>query len=174
MTEKRFKLIPNTDITYSLFDLVKKEYVAEHLPIRFEGICDILNELNEENKKIKTQYDNLKAQRDEFYRGARENANNVGQLEKENEELKQSIHDWQGSYDELYEDNLELEKENKEFKSILQDMGLIMSNEEVKNVRDEIASKLIKQICKENGVDVDINTENGFTISYKRWKNDRK
>lgn len=91
MTEKRFKLIPNTDITYSLFDYAKKEYVAKHLPIRFEGICDILNELNEENKEIKIQYDNLKAQRDEFYRGARENANNVGQLEKENKELKQKI-----------------------------------------------------------------------------------
>lgn len=55
-------------------------------------------------------------------------------------------------------------KENKELKSILQDMGLIMSNEEVKNVRDEIASKLIKPVCKGNGFDVDVDTENGFTI----------
>ena len=40
----------------------------------------------------------------------------------------------------------DLKKENKELKSILQDIGLIMSNEEVKNVRDEIASKLIKTL----------------------------
>lgn len=54
MTEnKRFELIPYADITYGLFDWVKKEYIAEHLPIRFEGICDILNELHEENIKIK-------------------------------------------------------------------------------------------------------------------------
>ena len=51
-------------------------------------VVDKLNELAEENKEIKIQYDNLKAQRDEFYRGARENANRVGQLEKENKELK--------------------------------------------------------------------------------------
>lgn len=58
----------------------------------------------------------------------------------------------------------ELHEENHELKFILQDMGLLRSNEEVKNVRDEIASKLIKPLCKENGFDVDVNTENGFTI----------
>ena len=31
---------------------------------------------------------NTSAQRDEFHRGARENANRVGKLEKENEQLK--------------------------------------------------------------------------------------
>lgn len=51
-------------------------------------LIDDINKLAEENKEIKIQYDNLKAQRDEFYRGARENANRVGQLEKENKELK--------------------------------------------------------------------------------------
>ena len=68
----------------------------------------------------------------------------------------------------------ELEKENKKLKSILQDMGLIMSNEEVKNVRDEIASKLIKPLCKGNGFDVDVNTEKGFTIIPKGVNNDRE
>ena len=38
------------------------------------------------------------------------------ELKTENEQLKQSIYDWQGSYDGLYEDNLKLEKENKELK----------------------------------------------------------
>lgn len=56
-----------------------------------DKICDKFNELAEENKEIKIQYDNLKAQRDEFYRGARENANRVGQLEKENNELKELV-----------------------------------------------------------------------------------
>lgn len=67
-----------------------------------------------------------------------------------------------------------LNNENKELKSILQDIGLIMTNEEVKNVRDEISSKLIKPLCEENGFDVDVNTENGFTIIPKGVNNDRE
>ena len=34
---------------------------------------------------------NTSDQRDEFYRGARENANRVGKLKKENEQLKKRI-----------------------------------------------------------------------------------
>ena len=98
--------------------------------------------------------------------------NLLNELVEENESitlLAQHIYEERKRIINRYVDKIkELERENKELKSILQDMGLIMSNEEVKNVRDEIASKLIKQLCKENGFDVDINTENGFTISYKR------
>lgn len=48
-------------------------------------------DLEKENKEIKLQYDNLEAQRDEFYRGARENANRVRQLKKENQQLKENV-----------------------------------------------------------------------------------
>jgi len=75
---------------------------------------------------------------------------------------------------ELADENEQLKKENKELKSILQDIGLIMTNEEVKNVRDKISSKLIKPLCEENGFDVDVNTENGFTIIPKGVNNDRE
>lgn len=47
-----------------------------------------INELSEENEQLKILLDNISAQRDEFHRGARENANRVGELEKENEQLK--------------------------------------------------------------------------------------
>ena len=53
-------------------------------------------------------------QRDKFLNG-------LNKLSDENKELKQSIHDWQGSYDDLYEDNLKLEKENKELKAMCED-----------------------------------------------------
>ena len=66
----------------------------------------------------------------------------------------------------------ELDNENKELKFILQDMGLLMSDKEVENVRDEIASKLIKPLFKGNGFDVDVNTENGFEIIPKGVNND--
>ena len=150
MTEKRYSLVYYADKGGAF--IKDNENGIEWYHDSRASLLEIVNELNEldeKNKEIKTQYDNLKAQRDEFYRGARENANHVGQLEKENEELKQqldslqtkknlssihthkkitglmeankelkqSISDWQGSYDELYEDNLKLEKENKELRS---------------------------------------------------------
>ena len=48
-----------------------------------------MNELADENEQLKTQLQNTSDQRDEFHRGARENANRVGELERENEQLKQ-------------------------------------------------------------------------------------
>ena len=43
---------------------------------------------------------------------------------KENEQLKQSISDWSGSYDELYEDTKKLEEENEQLKHQLQQQEL--------------------------------------------------
>ena len=91
----------------------------------------------------------------------------LNELHEENKELKSKYSEQCIQLDFLKDENRHMKsvlKENKELKSILQDMGLIMSNEEVKNVRDEIASKLIKPLCKGNGFDVDVDTENGFTI----------
>lgn len=51
--------------------------------------CDLLNELHEENEQLKRVLQNTSDQRDEFHRGARENANRVGGLEKENKQLKE-------------------------------------------------------------------------------------
>ena len=53
-----------------------------------DDIVKLLNELHEENEQLKTQLQNTSDQRDEFHRGARENANRVGKLEKENEQLR--------------------------------------------------------------------------------------
>lgn len=47
--------------------------------------------LEKENEQLKFQLQSTSAQRDEFYRGARENANRVGKLKKENEELKEGM-----------------------------------------------------------------------------------
>lgn len=53
----------------------------------------LLTQEKEKNQLLKLQLSNISAQRDEFHRGARENANRVGKLKKENEELKQQIKD---------------------------------------------------------------------------------
>ena len=54
-----------------------------------EDVIDRLNELNEENKRLQFQCNLLQEEANEFHRGARENANMVGQLKEENEQLKQ-------------------------------------------------------------------------------------
>lgn len=55
-------------------------------------------ELEKENEQLKSEngdmrrlINNISLQRDEFHRGARENANRVGKLKKENEQLKSTI-----------------------------------------------------------------------------------
>ena len=57
-----------------------------------------------------------------------------------------------------------LHEENQHYKHILQDLGLLMSDEEVRDIRTEIADKFIKPLCKENGFDIDVDCTNGFTI----------
>ena len=65
---------------------------------------------------------------------------------------------------ELSDENEQLKKENQEYKSLFQDMGLLMSDEEVVDIRNEISDKLLKPLLKGNGFDVDINTDDGFKI----------
>lgn len=57
-----------------------------------------VNSLFEEKEKLKSENEdmrrlinNISLQRDEFHRGARENANHVGKLKKENKKLKSII-----------------------------------------------------------------------------------
>lgn len=96
MTENRY--LTNL-LTGDIIDTVTNEF------IKGSNIARRLNELQEENEQSKMMIATLR-------NIVLENEN----LKKENKELKQSISDWQGSYDELYEDNLKLEKEIKELK----------------------------------------------------------
>lgn len=72
------------------------EYIDERhtdKPLRNDEIVALLNEFED----LKIQYNNLEMQRNEFHHGARENANQVKQLKKENEELKafkEKVFEW--------------------------------------------------------------------------------
>lgn len=87
MTEnKRYRVFKYIDCEkYGVSDDVA-EYTLARFDNHFEaeGLCDLLNELAEEN-----------------------------------EQLKQAISDWKGSYDELYQDIKILEKENEQLKSFI-------------------------------------------------------
>lgn len=65
------------------------EYRGLHQELTEQETVDLLNKFYEENKKLQFQVNLLQEQGNEFYRGARENANRVGQLKKENKELKE-------------------------------------------------------------------------------------
>ena len=86
MTEKRFEVVMNE------FDEV--EYIMDKAMMEdrdFAEFIDFVEDVCKENEQLKFQLQNTSDQRDEFYRGARENANRVGKLEKENEQLKEEL-----------------------------------------------------------------------------------
>lgn len=69
-------------------------------------IEDMLNSLNDEKKELRIQYNFIREQSNEFHRMARENANRVGRLEKENKKLKKELFEWKEDYIiETYADN---------------------------------------------------------------------
>ena len=107
MTEKRF-IYNMFDITGNFEENKLKLYEIDNNPSddldesnlfymysssesNIKSIVDKLNSLVNENEQLKMQLQNTSAQRDEFLRGARENANRVGKLKKENEELKSEL-----------------------------------------------------------------------------------
>ena len=114
MTAKRFTFDEdvNEDYMYEMGVFSDNGKVMETT-----DVLNCLNELHEENNELRLQLNLCSDQRNEFHRGARENANRVGKLEKENEQLKQTVSDWSGSYDELFEDVKRLKEENEQLKS---------------------------------------------------------
>ena len=71
-------------------DLIKtKSY--EQLEKELNRIKNKNEGLKSENEDMRRLINNISHQRDEFHHGARENANRVGKLKKENEQLKQRI-----------------------------------------------------------------------------------
>ena len=94
MTEKRF-IYNMFDITGNFEENKLKLYEIDNNPSddldesnlfymysssesNIKSIVDKLNSLVNENEQLKMQLQNTSAQRDEFLRGARENANRVG------------------------------------------------------------------------------------------------
>ena len=53
---------------------------------------------------------------------AKEIVDELNSLADENEQLKQTVSDWSGSYDELFEDVKRLEEENEQLKQQLKEL----------------------------------------------------
>ena len=134
MTEKRFTTDNGSNEDVCLVDNLTKKEYESN----FEDIVDLLNELNDENEELKQTNKRLK--------------NNIDEL--------MSL-----AYEEdLLKEIKEVHEENENLKNLLRDLGLLRTDEEVRDIRTEIADKLIKPLFKANGFDVDVDCTDGFTI----------
>jgi len=165
---KRFTYIKNNSISqYSVLPIQEIGGKTYHC----QGIVDKLNKLTDENEQLKSDIQ-LHIEDSEKYRKLSIHFDNrnkevVGTnalLEKENEQLKSSNMEYEDALARLEEKNEQLKQENREYKALLQDMGMLMSDEDVMNIRNEIADKFLKTLFKDNGFDVNIDTTDGFTI----------
>lgn len=78
-------------------------YVYSTSDENIKSIVNKLNELTEESEQLRLQLNLCSDQRNEFHRGARENANCIGKLEKENEQLKRENGQLKGRIEEYIE-----------------------------------------------------------------------
>ena len=103
MIENQFKFDRDTVATN-----LKTPIVYDDERMSIGEVLSKLNELAEEKEELQFQCNLLHEQASEFHRGARENANRVGQLEKENKKLKEENENlkqalWEAEEEYLYE-----------------------------------------------------------------------
>ena len=106
MTEKRFEVTFNDSDFHLSDNETGEELKLVDEKVYYDYIANRWNALHEENNELRLMLNSCSDQRNEFHRGARENANRVGKLERENEQLKQEL--WDISIDyftETYSDN---------------------------------------------------------------------
>ena len=163
-----------------------KQLMKENQELRMSPRVDV-NEIESlvcENEKLKSENKELKSEITTLKGGYDEYEEIIVELKAENEKLKEenkswlktasrmdTIHHEDREYCErIHRENKKLKQENQQYKSLLQDMGLLMSSEDVMAIRNNFADKIIKPIFAESGFDVDVDTSNGFAISLKEEK----
>lgn len=163
-----------------------KQLMKENQELRMSPRVDV-NEIESlvcENEKLKSENKELKSEITTLKGGYDEYEEIIGELKAENEKLKEenkswlktasrmdTIHHEDREYCErIHRENEKLKQENQQYKSLLQDMGLLRSGEDVMAIRNNFADKIIKPIFAESGFDVDVDTSNGFAISLKEEK----
>ena len=147
MTEKRFERI-YADVNVfcrdhnakGLSQLIEKE--------DYDTIVDLLNRLADENAQLRVQLNLCSDQRNEFHRGARENANRVGKLEKENEQLKQINERFSNTVAEQIIIIKEYREKNEQLKQQLNYIQNSIS-EHVKHQKTELGQKALQEIIED-------------------------
>ena len=97
--------------------------------------------------------------------------NLLNELHEENEANKKTICDLTNQLKFHKKMHCEYKKDAEQLKSVLQDLGLLHSDEEVLEIREQLSEKLLKPLFEANNIDVDIDIGQGFTITPKKqWK----
>ena len=122
MTEKRFSLSIDTEWWFVQDNTIKVNkygyrddltcadiYGGLRQELTEQETVDLLNKFYEENKKLQFQFNLLQEPVNVFYHGARENANMVRQLKKENKELKLQLEELKDKLYELEVPNMKLD-----------------------------------------------------------------
>ena len=144
---KRFTYVKNNSITQ--YQALPIQEIGKGKAFHCQGIVDKLNKLSDENEQLKSENQSwLKT------------ASRMDTIHHEDREYCERIH----------RENEKLKQENQQYKSLLRDMGLLRSGEDVMAIRNNFADKIIKPIFAESGFDVDVDTSNGFAISLKEEK----
>ena len=104
----------------------------------YEQLKSDYNNLREENTDLEFKCNMLREQKNEFHRRARENANRVGQLEKENNQLKKELikfKEW-----EKYVGHVKREELDKIFKMSIYEIaeGFQYYQERIKELENEM------------------------------------
>ena len=160
MTEKRFKL----DSEIGFIDTQK---CGGDTMTLFEVVVE-LNKLNEENKQLKSVNEdmrrlinNISHQRDEFHRGARENANRIGKLKKENEQLKSEIEKLSYANEDLLEEKRIWKQMSDEYTKLSDD------NEQLKKFKEDVFAKIDMHLrMLPTARDTEFNEEDGDPSLY--------
>lgn len=128
MIEKKYRVNDWFKFSYSEIG----EYIDENhtdKPLRNDEIVDLLNKQHEQIQELQIQLNCTSDQRDEFFRGARQNANRVGKLVKENEKLKEQLNEiilkWTQNQVEFNKDKLYVKDNNTEI--VLENGNLFIS-----------------------------------------------
>ena len=145
MTEKRFTIweLNNAQIE----DNVELESYICLNERESEEMCELLNELHEKNNELRLQLNLCSDQRNEFHRGARENANRVGKLEKENEQLKHRINDYNIALKKLQDLTERKINENEQLKHKLKSLNDNFNH--LKRLFDEIEEPISDELLAE-------------------------
>ena len=118
----QYEIIDNNQENLTVYNNLGNVYFSSAMKV-----CELLNNLADENEQLKIALQNISYQRDEFHRGARENANRVGKLKKENEQLKKELFESRCEY--IYDtaditDKLYIDEEIEEMRKNIFEKGV--------------------------------------------------
>ena len=185
MTEKKYRVHDLVKFNYSeIGEYIGEDYTDK--PLRNDEIVDLLNEQYETIQSLISDSEKYRKLSIQFDNRNKELVSENALLEKENEQLKQSVSEWQKSSAYWSKTHSELEKENEQLKSELENCKecLELNREscarhmkENERLKSELRGmeELLKSYRKTIKHDAELladATKNGYLPPLEDWKGD--